>query len=61
MSKLVKKIRAEEGSSVVFRGKTLGEGDIVIAERRRTKPKGTTISGAAKMKAAYRARKAKKR
>ncbi len=60
MSKIAKKVREIEGTSVVFKGKKLGDGDIVIAERRRTKPKGMTISGAAKMKAAYRSRMAAK-
>ncbi len=60
MNKIVKRIREEEGTNVVFRGKKLGEGDIVIAERRRNKPKGVTISGAAKMKAAYKKRMASK-
>ncbi len=59
MSKIAKRVREMEGDSVVFRGKKLGDGDIVIKEKRRTKPKGTTISGAAKMKAAYKARKSK--
>ncbi|MFI3263566.1 MAG: hypothetical protein R3Y26_11780 [Rikenellaceae bacterium] len=46
--------------SVTFKAGKPQEGDVVIRTKRRTKPKGQTINGAAKMKAAYRARVAKK-
>lgn len=52
----IKKIREEEGA-VVFKA---GEKLMILTESRRSrKPKGKTISGAAKMKAAYKARKRK--
>lgn len=52
----IKKIREEEGA-VVFKA---GEKLMILTESRRSrKPKGKTISGAAKMKAAYKARKKK--
>lgn len=50
----IKRIREEEGAIVFKAGEQL---TILTESRRSRKPKGKTISGAAKMKAAYRARK----
>lgn len=50
----------EEIGSVVFKAGKPQNGDVVIREKRRTKPKGKTISVAAKMKAAYKSRMAAK-
>lgn len=59
MSNMIKKVRDEEGT-IVFKAASPQDGDIIIKERKSTKPKGKTISGAAKMKAAYKARKSSK-
>lgn len=59
MSNMIKKVRDEEGT-IVFKAAAPQDGDIIIKERKSTKPKGKTISGAAKMKAAYKARKSSK-
>lgn len=46
--------------SVTFKKRQPEQGDIILKERKRYKPKGKTLSGAAKMKAAYLKRRAKK-
>lgn len=47
--------------STTFKGRKPEEGDVLSrGSRKRNKAKGQTISGAAKMKAAYKARRAKK-
>ncbi|MFI3315047.1 MAG: hypothetical protein R3Y04_05235 [Rikenellaceae bacterium] len=48
-------------NEVIFKARKPEDGDIILRTKRRTKPKGKTISGAAKMKAAYRSRMSKKR
>ncbi len=46
--------------SVTFKARKPEEGDILARSTKRHRPKGKALSGAAKMKAAYRERMAKK-
>lgn len=57
MSKIAKQVRAMEGSSVVFKAARPQDGDILIVENLKKRPK---LRGAAKMKADYKARMAAK-
>lgn len=59
MTKLIKQVREEEGA-IVFKAAKPQDGDITIKERKSTKPRGKTISGASKMKAEYKKRKSSK-
>ncbi|MFI3330237.1 MAG: hypothetical protein R3Y38_00355 [Rikenellaceae bacterium] len=45
--------------SVTFKARKKEEGDVLLREKKRYRPKGKALSGAAKMKAAYRKRMAK--
>ncbi|MFI3248212.1 MAG: hypothetical protein R3Y39_03685 [Rikenellaceae bacterium] len=46
--------------SVTFKGRKAEEGDVLIRSKKRHRQKGEVISGAAKMRAAYKTRMAKK-
>ncbi|MFI3280984.1 MAG: hypothetical protein R3Y44_03310 [Rikenellaceae bacterium] len=46
--------------SVTFKGRKPEEGDVLIRSKKRYRQKGEVISGAAKMRAAYKTRIAKK-
>ncbi|MFR9523842.1 MAG: hypothetical protein SNH94_04635 [Rikenellaceae bacterium] len=46
--------------SVTFKGRKPEEGDVLIRTKKRYRQKGEVISGAAKMRAAYKTRMAKK-
>ncbi len=46
--------------SVKFKGRKPEEGDVLIRTKKRYKQKGEVVSGAAKMRAAYKTRIAKK-
>ncbi|MFI3317333.1 MAG: hypothetical protein SNF93_07175 [Rikenellaceae bacterium] len=46
--------------SVTFKGRKPEEGDVLIRSKKRYRQKGEVISGAAKMRAAYKKRIAKK-
>lgn len=46
--------------SVKFKGRKPEEGDVLIREKKRHRKKGEVISGAAKMRAAYKTRMARK-
>ncbi len=46
--------------SITFKGRKPEEGDILIRSKKRHRQKGEVISGAAKMRAAYKTRIAKK-
>lgn len=46
--------------SVTFKGRAPEEGDVLIRSKKRHRQKGEVISGAAKMRAAYKTRIAKK-
>ncbi|MFI3322756.1 MAG: hypothetical protein R3Y50_09565 [Rikenellaceae bacterium] len=46
--------------SMTFKGRKAEDGDIILRTKKRNKPKGQTISGAAKMRSAYKKRMANK-
>ncbi len=46
--------------SVTFKGRKPEEGDVLIRTKKRYRQKGEVVSGAAKMRAAYKTRMAKK-
>lgn len=46
--------------SVTFKGRKPEEGDVLIRSKKRHRQKGEVISGAAKMRAAYKTRMARK-
>lgn len=46
--------------SAVFKGRKPEEGDVILRVKKRYRPKGKALSGAAKMKAAYLAKRTKR-
>lgn len=54
------KDRAVGEYSVTFKGRKPEEGDVLIRNKKRHRQKGEVVSGAAKMRAAYKTRMAKK-